>query len=187
MQWRGRNRILVAGGGGGAGADFRPGVEGFFDGGYGGGENRGNGTLGLFELAQEGNGATQFQSGEKTYPGDLGVGGDSHKSSGGGGGGGYYGGAAAGAAGSGGGGGSGFIATSTSNYIITKNSFLSGALLIPEFNGNGTTIGNSGNGAVRITVIRQQFSLISYKFKSPSFFIRSPILIVFVIFYNNYK
>ena len=176
-----RNRILVAGGGGGSGADLREDTFGYYEGGYGGGEIGGNGELGLHSKAQAGNGATQSQPGNETHPGYLGIGGNSNGSSGGGGGGGYYGGGGAGASGSGGGGGSGYIAPSSNNYIITKNLFLSGNCSIPKFDGNGTSIGNSGHGAVKITVIRQEYSAISYKFKYPSIQFCSSLLIIYIL------
>ena len=175
------SRILVAGGGGGAGKDTRETSKGLFQGGYGGGENGGNGALGLHHLATPGYGASQTGSGTKSNPGGFGYGGSSGGSSGGGGGGGYYGGAASSAGCSGGGGGSGFIAKSTGVATIKTNAFLKGMDLIPAFQQKTRTLGNIGHGAIRITVIWQHIEPFTCKFNRRHISILNSIAFLFLI------
>ena len=149
------SRIIVAGGGGGAGTWYT-GPSYNFSGGAGGGEN---GTSGK-GYSSEGNiagiGGSQtaagYASGYSYTRGSLGIGGNGQNksSSAGGGGGGYYGGGGAYCAGAGGG--SGYIGILES--FGTDNAVtLSGEEEIPTHDGDSTMTGNSGNGFAKISVV----------------------------------
>ncbi|NLJ17500.1 cadherin-like beta sandwich domain-containing protein [Globicatella sulfidifaciens] len=153
------DRILVAGGGGSVGAASRGGAAG-------------GGTLGLSSKQNYGSGGQGGTQTEAGLYGDFGVGGNGlyqNNGRGGAGGGGWYGGGGVRPDRSvdddrGGGGGSGYIFTSNSykpegydvdeRYYLTEATTISGNAQLPDKNG-GYALGNSGNGFVRITALRQ--------------------------------
>ena len=164
-------RVIVAGGGGGgAGAN-----ETTFIGGYGGGTSGGgavNNSSGAQNNTVTGGGATSAgtSSNPNSYKGlngSFGVGGSysgAGARSGGGGGGGWYGGAA-GSYGNAGGGGSGYVYTSStasnypsgcllnSSYYLTNAQTIAGNTAFTSPTGTSET-GHTGNGYIRITVIK---------------------------------
>lgn len=164
-------RVIVAGGGGGgAGAN-----ETTFIGGYGGGTSGGGpiaNSSGAKNNTVTGGGATSAGTSSnpdsyKGLNGSFGVGGSysgAGTRSGGGGGGGWYGGAA-GSYGNAGGGGSGYVYTSStasnypsgcllnSSYYLTNAQTIAGNTAFTSPTGTSET-GHTGNGYVRITVIK---------------------------------
>ena len=140
--------LIVAGGGGGTG------VEGI--GGVGGGTTGGNGYDTYNDDYNDfcGAGGTQSAAGCTNSTtvgcGTFGRGGDMSLYSGGyggaGGGGGYYGGGGSARSHAGGGGGSSYTASG-----LTAVQFISGDQSMPDYTGDGTMIGNSGNGYAVIT------------------------------------
>lgn len=155
------SRIIVAGGGGGAGYSATNGGAG---GGVSGLQATGAGS-------NQGGGGTQSAGGSSYCTvGVYAIGGTTPtingcNTAGGGGGGGWYGGGSGRGQGndSGGGGGSGYILTSTSNkpggytptsgYYMTNDAMLAGNVSIPNPTGSGTVMGNARNGYVKITYI----------------------------------
>jgi hypothetical protein len=156
------SRIIVAGGGGGAGVAY--------GGGYGGGLIGGDGYT---SLARSGTGGTQTEGGTTwnnitAHYGSFGVGGSlSQGVSAGAGGGGWYGGGGAydndsDPDGRGGGGGSGYILTSdsykpegytpTSEYYLLDGVLQDGSSSMPSPSG-GTQTGQEGNGYCIITYL----------------------------------
>lgn len=164
-------RVIVAGGGGGgAGAN-----ETTFIGGYGGGTSGGGAVTnssGARNNTVTGGGTTSAGTSSnpgsyKGLNGSFGVGGSysgAGSRSGGGGGGGWYGGAA-GSYGNAGGGGSGYVYTSStasnypsgcllnSSYYLTNAQTIAGNTAFTSPTGTSET-GHTGNGYVRITVIK---------------------------------
>lgn len=164
-------RVIVAGGGGGgAGAN-----ETTFIGGYGGGTSGGGAVTnssGAQNNTVTGGGATSAGTSSnpgsyKGLNGSFGVGGSysgAGARSGGGGGGGWYGGAA-GSYGNAGGGGSGYVYTSStasnypsgcllnSSYYLTNAQTIAGNTAFTSPTGTSET-GHTGNGYIRITVIK---------------------------------
>lgn len=160
-------RVIVAGGGGSDGASNKKGM-------YGGGTSGGTTTE---NFGTGGGGGTQTAggSGGNSNSGSFGVGGQGlSKSSGygGAGGGGWYGGGGSYPDGSGdddrgGGGGSGYVYTSStasnypsgcllnSTYYLTNASTTAGNASMPSTSGS-TETGHSGDGYVKITVIKAQ-------------------------------
>ena len=140
--------LIVAGGGGGTG------VEGI--GGVGGGTTGGNGYDTYNDDYNDfcGAGGTQSTAGCTNSTtvgcGMFGRGGDMSLYSGGyggaGGGGGYYGGGGSARSHAGGGGGSSYTASG-----LTAVQLISGDQSMPDYTGDGTMIGNSGNGYAVIT------------------------------------
>ena len=140
--------LIVAGGGGGTG------VEGI--GGVGGGTTGGNGYDTYNDDYNDfcGAGGTQSTAGCTNSTtvgcGTFGRGGDMSLYSGGyggaGGGGGYYGGGGSARSHAGGGGGSSYTASG-----VTDVQIISGDQSMPDYTGDGTMIGNSGNGYAVIT------------------------------------
>lgn len=140
--------LIVAGGGGGTG------VEGI--GGVGGGTTGGNGYDTYNDDYNDfcGAGGTQSAAGCTNSTtvgcGMFGRGGDMSLYSGGyggaGGGGGYYGGGGSARSHAGGGGGSSYTASG-----LTAVQLISGDQSMPDYTGDGTMIGNSGNGYAVIT------------------------------------
>lgn len=140
--------LIVAGGGGGTG------VEGI--GGVGGGTTGGNGydTYNADYNDFCGAGGTQYAAGCTNSTtvgcGTFGRGGDMSLYSGGyggaGGGGGYYGGGGSARQHAGAGGGSSYVASG-----LTAVQLISGDQSMPDYTGDGTMIGNSGNGYAVIT------------------------------------
>ena len=155
------NRILVAGGGGGAGSPNRPTVLGSFGGAGGGLKGLDGGGWNASADGSQGRGANQTHGGERGYteaeekygsPGAFFYGGNASllkgtQSSSGGGGGGYYGGGGANSAG--GGGGSGYIDPILISYQKIKAVTMNGDEFVPK-PGGGITKGNQGNGRIRI-------------------------------------
>ncbi|MEG0726442.1 MAG: cadherin-like beta sandwich domain-containing protein [Erysipelothrix sp.] len=153
------HRILVAGGGGSVGASNKPGGAGGGNYGQSRTENYGTG----------GQGGSQTAAG---LFGDFGLGGRgvyANNGRGGAGGGGWYGGGGVNPDYSadddrGGGGGSGYVLTETSHkpkgytvdkkYYLSETELKSGLERIPGKD-SGYTVGNSGNGYVRITALRK--------------------------------
>ena len=156
------NRIIVAGGGGGAGAPNKGQVLGSFGGAGGGLKGLNGGGWDDIADGSEGKGASQDHGGEGGFTPETGgtsesgmplFGGDAsigHYSSGGSGGGGYFGGGGSNAAG--GGGGSGFVRSDLRSYLHIKKGTFDGNQTIPKPFG-GYITGNEGNGYVRIRYI----------------------------------
>ena len=160
-------RVIVAGGGGSCGASSKTG-------GYGGGETGGAATSGYGTGGGAGT-QTAGGSGGSGNSGTFGVGGEGlyRKSGyGGAGGGGWYGGGgcypdSSGDDDKGGGGGSGYVYTAStasnypsgcllnSTYYLESASTIAGNVSMPSISGS-TETGHSGNGYVRITVIKAQ-------------------------------
>lgn len=156
------SRIIVAGGGGGAG------VSSGYTAGHGGGTNGLNAELGPWPYA--GQGGEQTKS--NYYGGIFGIGGDELHWASGGGAGGWFGGGSTGGGNTnppppgmsgsngGGGGGSGYVLTSTSYkpsgytptsaYWMTNTQLIAGNQSMPAPNG-GTQTGQNGHGFARIT------------------------------------
>ena len=165
------NRIIVAGGGGGSGygTDF---YNSSLPGGYGGGLEGGNGVRSTVKEGYlEGTGGTQTEPGHsfgKEYMGNgsFGVGGNG-VNDGCGGGSGWYGGGGGKQAGSSGGGGSSFVLTEDADnlppsyafqdkqFFFTNTQLMNGTETIPSpISLKETEIGHSGNGAIRITLLK---------------------------------
>jgi hypothetical protein len=166
------SRILVAGGGGGAGGD----VQGGAFGGFGGGLVAGDGT-GRFP----GKGATVNRNGIGSSVSNLNItngtllyggnGINGPNSSGTGGGGGYYGGGGAYCSASGGG--SGYFGQLKTGVTIPGNK------AFPKvFNQEETEVGHSGNGAAKITMIT---AIINYHTSSCTSNILNIFLYLFVM------
>jgi len=154
------SRVIVAGGGGGAGSwqDAYPST-----GGYGGGETGGSASN---NAGNVGSGGTQIAAGTNAAnnaAGGFGVGGSlTSGTSGGGGGGGWYGGGSGNRNGAGGGGGSGYVYISStssnypsgcllnSSYYLTSTENKAGNQSFADPDG-ATVTGHSGNGYARIT------------------------------------
>lgn len=169
-------RVLVAGGGGGAGICQTCGK-----GGDAGGILPGNdGECSTHSSCNEvGGGATNISGGKGTTYGSAGDfyfgGNNSHSNQiGGGGGSGWYGGGAGNYYGSGGGGGSSyaFDGSSTLNqmldaiYKLDKITLLAGNERMPSSsNANEFEIGHSGNGAIRITYISNENEYLQFNFR----------------------
>lgn len=159
-------RVLVAGGGGSCGASTKTG-------GYGGGDTAGAATDGYGSGGGAGT-QTAGGTGGSATSGSFGKGGaGTYRKSGygGSGGGGWYGGGgtypdSSGDDDKGGGGGSGYIYTSstasnypsecllTSKYYLTEAQNIAGNTAFPTTDGSSTETGHSGNGYVKITVIK---------------------------------
>lgn len=159
------SRIIVAGGGGGAGVGY--------GGGYGGGEVGGDGYT---SLNRSGTGGTQTTGGTTwsnvtEHYGSFGKGGSISKGySAGGGGSGWYGGGGAydndsDSDGRGGGGGSAYVLTESSykpeGYIPSSDFYFNDTLLVsgnsemPSPTSEENQIGNIGNGYIRITLLKK--------------------------------
>lgn len=160
-------RVIVAGGGGSCGGSSKAG-------GYGGGETGETANSGY---GSGGGGGTQTAggSGGSNNSGTFGTGGEGlyrRSGHGGAGGGGWYGGGGTYPDGSGdddkgGGGGSGYVYTSTmatnyptgcllnSTYYLTEAQTIAGNASMPSTTGS-TETGHSGDGYIRITVIKAQ-------------------------------
>ena len=150
-----KNRIIIAGGGGGAGCGYNIHFSGGFGGGIKGGDSQSDNY-------QPGLGANQTHGGQKEVPGTPGQGGD-HKEglAGAGGGGGYYGGGSGEKTGASGGGGSGFICMDKScGFYFIKGMIKSGNDMIPDFYTNKEIQGNYGNGFARISLLTTNFNCI---------------------------
>ena len=146
------NRILVAGGGGGAGFDSSIHNPGGFGGGLYGGD-------GVSTHYQAGLGANQTHGGQKAGVGTSGQGADYYKgNAGSGGGGGYFGGGSGLRTGASGGGGSGFICMDRScGFPFIKGELKSGYDNIPDFYTGNEIKGNYGNGFARISLITTSY------------------------------
>lgn len=186
------SRVIVAGGGGGSGIDDDHGVE---IGGFGGGLRGGDGVY--FSPSWTGIGATENGPGKtcadgintSCAAGSFGSGGNS--SSCGGGGGGWYGGASSKGSDPGGGG-SGFVfvenAKLPSEYLLGSEYYLSNANLragntsIPSFDSPSVNVtGNSGNGAVRISVLAHIIYKRTYKCFTPKRMNKTSLIALFFI------
>ena len=143
-----KNRILVAGGGGGAGYFYGT----YHPGGFGGGISGGDGVSASY---QAGLGANQNHGGLKAGVGTPGQGADYIAGyTGAGGGGGYFGGGSGARSGASGGGGSGFICMNRScGFPFIKGELKSGIDTIPDFYTGNEIKGNYGNGFARISLI----------------------------------
>ena len=154
-------RIIVAGGGGSAGKmQLYDGAIYNYNGGAGGGTIGQDGDSDTIYSLYTGVGGGQTETTSTTNPGSFGMGGNR------GGGGGFFGGSGS-FFGNGCGGGSGFIYHEENSYITG----LSSEFFLRDFeNKQGTTDfpsidgkeirGNTGNGAVRITILKQYISYV---------------------------